>query len=123
MLEPMHVRHLLDGGWRGLDFAPFQPGVTIHPLYGVGDGPSAALLRYAPNAGVPFHEHTGFEHVLVLDGSQEDERGIYRAGSLAINPPGSAHGVWSTEGCVALLIWERPVRMIGARPVRGFQPA
>ena len=64
---------LLAGGWRGLAFGPFRPGMEIHRLYGGdGDGPSAALLRYAPGGSVPLHEHTGFEHVLVLDGSQED---------------------------------------------------
>jgi anti-sigma factor ChrR (cupin superfamily) len=114
MIDAMHLQNLLAGGWRELEFSPFHPGVTIHPLYGDGDGPAAALLRYAPNTSVPFHEHTGFEHILVLDGAQEDENGRYAAGALAINPPGSAHRVWSTEGCVALLIWERPVRMIGA---------
>lgn len=112
MIEALHLGDLLAGGWRKLAFEPFHPGVMIYPLYGDGDGPAAAVLRYDPQSSVPFHEHTGYEHVLVLDGAQEDERGRYQAGSLSINPPGSRHRVWSTEGCVALLIWERPVRML-----------
>ena len=43
-------------------------------------------------------------------GSQEDERGRYRAGALVVNPPGSAHNVSSDEGCIVLALWERPVR-------------
>ncbi|MFC5069938.1 cupin domain-containing protein [Flaviflagellibacter deserti] len=117
MIDPLLLGDLIDGGWKKLDFQPFHPGVTIHPLYGSGDGPAAAILRYEENARVPYHEHTGFEHVLILDGSQSDERGRYDKGSLTINPPGTSHDVWSDEGCVALLIWERPVRIIASGPL------
>ena len=112
MLEPLVLADLLAGGWRHLPFGPFRPGVAIHRLYGDGTGPSAAIPRYAPGGVVPLHEHEGFEHVLDLDGSQEDERGRYPAGTLAVNPPGSRHSVRSPEGCVALLVWERPVRLL-----------
>jgi anti-sigma factor ChrR (cupin superfamily) len=44
----------------------------------------------------------------VLEGAQEDERGRYRAGTMVINPPGSRHRVASPEGCLVLVIWERP---------------
>lgn len=114
--SPLLVPGLLAGGWRDLAFGPFRPGVDIHRLYGGAegdDGPSAALLRYAPGGSVPLHEHAGYEHVLVLDGSQEDEGGRYAAGALVVNPPGSRHAVRSPEGCVALLVWERPVRILG----------
>ena len=78
---------LLAGGWRDLPFVPFRAGIEIHRIYGDGiAGPAAAVLRYRPGAGVPCHEHEGFEHVVVLEGSQEDERGSYPAGTLAIKP-------------------------------------
>ena len=35
-------------------------------------GRAAAMLRYAPNAEVPLHEHDGYEHIFVLEGAQED---------------------------------------------------
>jgi len=112
MLDRLSLPGLLTGGWRALPFSPFHPGVEIHRLYGEGEGPSAALLRYSPGAAVPGHEHSGFEHVFVLDGAQEDDRGRYAAGAFVINPPGTRHRVWSVEGCVALLVWERPVRFL-----------
>lgn len=112
MIEPLLLRGLLGGGWRDLAFEPFRPGVRIHRLYGEGDGPAAALLAYAPDAAVPLHEHQGFEHVLVLEGEQEDEHGRYPAGTLLVSPPGSRHAVHSRPGCVALLVWERPVRFL-----------
>ena len=72
-------------------------------------GPAAAFLRYAPGARVPPHLHAGYEHVLILEGSQTDRTGRQGAGTVIINPPGTRHEVVSEEGCLALLIWERPV--------------
>lgn len=112
MRDRLALPGLLAGGWRELPFSPFHPSVEIHRLYGEGEGPSAALLRYRPGAAVPVHEHSGFEHVFVLDGAQEDESGRYAAGAFVVNPPGTRHRVWSAEGCVALLVWERPVRLL-----------
>ncbi|MBC8132598.1 MAG: cupin domain-containing protein, partial [Deltaproteobacteria bacterium] len=82
-----------------------RPGVDEHRLYGThdGTGPVASVLRYSPGARVSHHRHTGFEHVFILHGSQRDERGIHRAGSLVINPPGTTHEVVSDDGCTALL--------------------
>jgi anti-sigma factor ChrR (cupin superfamily) len=112
VLEPLLIRNLAAGGWKALEFGPFRQGVTMHRLYGGDEGPSAAVLKYEPGASVPMHEHTGFEHLLVLHGSQSDDHGHYVAGTLAVNPPGTMHRVWSEEGCVVLLIWERPVRLL-----------
>jgi anti-sigma factor ChrR (cupin superfamily) len=89
---------------------PFFPGVEIHRIYGDGrNGPSAALLRFQPNGRVPLHEHTGYEHILVLSGSQEDENGIATAGALVVSAPGSRHSIVSREGCFVLAIYEKPV--------------
>ncbi|MEL6355237.1 MAG: cupin domain-containing protein [Cyanobacteria bacterium J06627_28] len=89
---------------------PFRPGVEIHRLYGDGaQGPSAALLKYEPGATVPEHHHTGYEHIVVLSGSQSDAKGTYAAGTLVINPPESHHNIVSEAGCLVLIIWEKPV--------------
>ncbi len=97
-----------------LFWEPFRPGVDIYRLYGDGQtGPAAALLRYAPGASVPEHEHTGYEHIVVLSGSQQDIHGNHQAGTLVINPPGSSHRVVSDQGCIVLIIWEKPVQMQG----------
>jgi anti-sigma factor ChrR (cupin superfamily) len=96
-----------------LAWRPLRPGVDIHVLYEVpGGGPAAALLRYAPGAEVPIHEHTGHEHIHVLQGAQHDERGRYVAGTFVVNPPGTRHRVWSPDGCLVLIVWERPVRFV-----------
>jgi anti-sigma factor ChrR (cupin superfamily) len=101
---------LLHGGWEDAPFVPFREGVEIARLH---DGPPAvALLRYAPGAGVPAHLHRGLETILVLQGSQSDERGEYPQGSLILNPEGTSHRVWSDEGCVVLIQWTLPVEFL-----------
>lgn len=91
----------------------FQPGVERCWLYQQKpDGPAAALLRFQPGGRVPLHEHVGYEHILILSGSQQDERGIYPAGTLLISPPGTRHSILSGEGCTVLAIYEKPVRFL-----------
>ena len=92
---------------------PFQDGVEIFRLYGDGEsGPTAALLRFKAGARVRLHEHTGYEHVLVLSGGQVDENSSAVAGDLIINPPGTHHAIWSEQGCIVLAIYEKPVKFL-----------
>lgn len=97
-----------------LSWEPFRPGVEIHRLYGDGtQGPAAALLKYEPGASVPNHEHTGYEHIIVISGAQRDHQGNHGVGTLVINPPETSHDVVSEEGCIVLIIWEKPVVIKG----------
>ena len=43
----------------------------------------------------------------MISGSQADARGLLSAGDVALNAPGAEHDVFSKEGCLALLVWER----------------
>lgn len=100
---------LTRSSYEDLDWQPFREGVKIYPLYKDGVGASAALLCYEAGAKVPNHSHSGYEHIFVLSGSQSDANGKYSKGALIINPPDSSHQVWSDEGCVVLIVWEKPV--------------
>lgn len=93
-----------------LPFAPFREGVDIYHI--TQGAPAVALLRYAPGARIPLHRHAGLETIFVLEGAQSDERGTYPKGSFVVNPVGSTHSVWSNEGCVVLIQWERPVEFL-----------
>jgi anti-sigma factor ChrR (cupin superfamily) len=101
-------------GWQQkLPWKPFKEGVEMYRLYGDSEsGPSAALLRFKAGGRVPLHEHTGFEHILVISGSQVDENSRAETGMLIINPPGTIHSVLSESGCIVLAIYEKPVRFI-----------
>ena len=121
-IDPDRVIKLNDlfqvSGWQHkLPWKPFQPGVEIYRLYEDGDkGPTAALLRFQPGGRVPLHEHTGYEHIFVLSGSQVDENSEAVTGSLIINPPGTSHSILSATGCIVLAIYEKPVKFL-ANPV------
>jgi anti-sigma factor ChrR (cupin superfamily) len=110
MAKPKSFATLLPDDWATMPFEPFRDGVEICPLW--QGGPDVALLRYAPGASVPRHRHTGLETILVLSGSQSDETGRFPTGSLIFNPAGSAHSVWSEDGCTVLIQWEKPVEFI-----------
>lgn len=97
----------------GFVWQDFRDGVDIIPLYGdSAQGCSSALLRYQPGAEIPRHMHVGMEFLLILRGSQTDERGHYTAGSFLINPVSTSHEIVSKEGCIVLAIWEQPVKFI-----------
>jgi anti-sigma factor ChrR (cupin superfamily) len=118
--EPSGVVKLKDlfqiSGWQHkLPWKPFQPGVEIYRLYGDGEsGPTAALLRFRAGGRVPLHEHTGYEHIFVLTGSQVDENSKAETGTLIINPPGTHHSILSENGCIVLAIYEKPVKFLAA---------
>ena len=96
-----------------LPWKPFRDGIDIYRLYGDGtSGPATALLRFHPGARVPLHEHTGYEHILVLAGSQVDENSRSAAGTLIVNPPKTRHSVLSETGCIVLAIYEKPVAFL-----------
>ncbi len=102
------------------EFVQLWPGVEFLPIYGIAPsglplkptGPSAAFIRYAPGASVPAHRHPGFEHIIVLSGSQRDHRGTYTRGACLVSTPGSSHSVASDDGCLVLAIWTKSVEVI-----------
>jgi anti-sigma factor ChrR (cupin superfamily) len=96
-----------------LAWEPFRDGVEASWLYREGEtGPAAAFLRYRPGARVPRHRHRGYEHIYILRGSQTDWHGTFGAGAFIVNPPGTEHDVASEDGCLVLIVWERPVEIL-----------
>jgi anti-sigma factor ChrR (cupin superfamily) len=101
-----------------LPWSYFRDGVDIHRFYGDGiNGPTAALIRFRKEARVPMHLHTGWEHILVLAGTQTDQNGTIGPGTLRIHPPGTYHSVVSHAGCIVLAIYEKPVKFLESRRV------
>ena len=96
-----------------LDWQYFKEGIEIFPLtYHADNKPASALLRYQAGATVAKHRHPGYEHILILEGGQQDDKGHYDKGCLLISPPGSQHSVRSEEGCIVLAIWSQTVEFL-----------
>jgi anti-sigma factor ChrR (cupin superfamily) len=94
-----------------IPWQPFRDGVDIYRLYGDGvSGPTAALIRFRDESRIPMHEHQGYEHILVLSGSQRDQNSTAIVGTLMINAPGTRHSVVGEAGCIVLAIYEKPVK-------------
>jgi len=84
-------------------------GVDRRMLYRVGGEVARAtsIVRYAPGSAFPRHVHSGGEEILVLEGTFQDERGDYPAGSYFRNPPGTSHVPASKDGCMIFVrLWQ-----------------
>jgi anti-sigma factor ChrR (cupin superfamily) len=77
------------------------PGLQVLPLHQHGTE-HVALVRWAPGTYFNAHRHWGGEEVLVLEGTFQDEFGVYPAGTWLRSPHLSQHTPFSEAGC---LIW------------------
>jgi len=63
----------------------------------------SALVKYAPGTEQPHHDHLAGEEVLVLEGTLEDDDGVYPAGTFVLMPAGTGHAPRSKDGCTFLV--------------------
>ena len=76
-------------------------GLSVFPLYSQANYPeNMALVRWQPNTYFPEHVHPGGEEILVLEGTFEDDHGIYPQGTWIRGPHMSRHKPFSKEGCL-----------------------
>jgi anti-sigma factor ChrR (cupin superfamily) len=71
-------------------------------------GLSTALVRFAPGATLPDHEHVELEQTFVLEGSLEDQEGAATVGNYVWRPAGSRHDAHAPNGCLALSFFLKP---------------
>lgn len=95
-----------------LEWKPTRfPGVECKVLMDNPDsGVSTALMRWAPGARLPYHEHVEIEQSFVLEGSLVDRDGICTAGNYVWRRGGSRHEAWTEEGCLVLAMFLKPNR-------------
>jgi len=68
-----------------------------------------ALMRMAPNARLPDHEHVKIEQTYVLEGSLVCGEGVCRAGGFVWRPAGSRHEAWAgPQGGLFLAMFQMP---------------
>jgi quercetin dioxygenase-like cupin family protein len=102
--------------WRPLD-EPGVSGVDVKVLRrddATGRAPTI-LLRFAPGATYPAHNHPGGEEIFVLEGEIRLGQDHLRAGDYLYTAPNNKHGVSSETGCVLLLVAPEEVEIL-ARP-------
>jgi anti-sigma factor ChrR (cupin superfamily) len=76
-------------------------------------GLMTALMRFAPGAVLPDHEHVNIEQTYMLEGRLVDREGPAegieaKAGEFIWREPGSRHSAWCPEGGLMLAIFQVP---------------
>lgn len=85
------------------------PGVEAKTLMeNKATGMSTMLMRWAPGARLPLHEHVEIEQTFVLEGSFADHDGVCTAGNYVWRRLGSRHEAWTDEGCLLLAMFLKP---------------
>jgi anti-sigma factor ChrR (cupin superfamily) len=92
------------------------PGVETKTLVVDRDsGVLTMLIKMAPGAKLPDHEHVLIEQTFVLEGSLVCGEGVCHAGDFVWRPAGSRHEAWAgAEGGLMLGIFQIPNRFYDA---------
>ena len=82
-------------------------------------GLMTALMRFAPGAVLPDHEHVNIEQTYVLEGSLVDKEGAAqgiecKAGEFVWREAGSRHVAWCPQGGLMLAIFQVPNKFFEA---------
>ena len=104
--EHSHVVKPADMDWKPTRF----PGCEVkNLLMDEKTGLMTALMRFAPGAILPDHEHVNIEQTYVLEGSLVCGEGECKAGDYVWRPPGSRHQAWAgPEGGLMLAMFQIP---------------
>lgn len=87
------------------------PGVEAKTLLVERDsGLLTVLLRMAPGAKLPDHEHVLIEQTWVLEGRLVCGEGECTPGNFVWRPAGSRHEAWTPEGGLMLAMFQIPNR-------------
>ena len=94
----------------GLPWMPTRfPGIESKVLMeDKASGLSTVLMRWAPGARLPHHEHVAIEQSYILQGSLADHDGVCTAGNYVWRRAGSRHDAWTDEGCLVLAFFLKP---------------
>ena len=87
------------------------PGVEFKTLLVQKEtGLLTTLLRMAPGARLPDHEHVQIEQTYVLEGRLVDDDGEVTAGNFVWRPAHSRHSAYTPDGGLMLAFFVKPNR-------------
>ena len=105
-----HVVRPADMEWQKTRF----PGCEVKTLlFDAKTGLVTSLMRLAPGAVLPEHEHVKVEQTYVLEGSLVDKEGPAAGlevtkGEYVWREPGSRHVAWAPDGGLVLAMFQIP---------------
>lgn len=88
-------------------------------LFDKASGLVTALMKFAPGATLPDHEHVRIEQSYVLEGRLVDKAGPVEGlsvgkGEFVWREPGSRHAAWAPEGGLLLAMFQVPNKFFEA---------
>ena len=111
-----HIVRPAEMDWKPTSF----PGCEAKPLYvDAKNGIATLLMKFAPGAVLPDHEHVNIEQTYVLEGSLVDKEGPAagiecKAGEYIWREQGSRHVAWCPQGGLMLAIFQVPNKFFEA---------
>jgi len=108
-LDPLASRYvdIENLAWEASSF----PGVDFKTLLVDPEtGILTTLVRMAPGATLPDHEHMEIEQTYVLEGRLLDDDGEVTSGNFVWRPSGSRHSAYAPDGALILGIFLKPNR-------------
>ncbi len=91
-----------------------HPGVDMKILLeDKSTGLLTALVRFAPGATLPDHEHVEIEQSYLLEGELHDHEGTCKAGDFVWRPAGSRHDAHAPKGALLLAFFLKPNKFYG----------
>lgn len=73
----------------------------------------SSLLHIDKDGRIPQHQHKGYELTLLLDGSFEDEHGVYNKGDFIWLSGDVKHSPYTKEGCLCFAVQDAPLHFSG----------
>jgi putative transcriptional regulator len=70
------------------------------------------LLHIDKNGSIPQHTHKGYELTLLLDGSFEDQSGVYNKGDFIWLNGDVEHSPFTKQGCLCYTVQDAPLHFI-----------
>ncbi len=95
------------------------PGIEMKVLMEDSSGLLTTLMRWAPGASLPFHEHVRIEQTYILEGSLADDEGEAVAGQFVWRPAGSRHSARSPRGALMLAFFLEPNKFFDEPEAKG----
>jgi len=114
--EHSHVVRPAEMEWQKTRFAGCEAKTL---LFDPATGLVTALMRFAPGAVLPDHEHVKIEQTYVLEGKLVDKDGPVAGleigpGEFVWREAGSRHVAWCPEGGLMLAIFQVPNKFFEA---------
>jgi len=114
---PYEIKHRDDLEWETIRWPGETGKMMFHPRPERPTEPNAGILRLAPGAHHPIHNHDFAQVWYVLEGTFRIDGNVVKPGAMIFHPDPHFEGEFSTETGGEILIVQYPGPTTGGRPI------